>query len=92
MRDQRDQPAFPTVEQIHNNELGEILVPQGGLTKREWFAGLAMQNMIEPDCLDLTEEGMNKFCHALSWRSWRMADAMFEETPFATPEGRRGNE
>lgn len=50
-----------------------------GLTKREWFAGLAMQNMIEPDCVDMTEESMNKFCHALSWRSRRMADAVLEE-------------
>lgn len=45
------EPAFPGVVDIERFEesLGKYvphLVPMGGLTKREWFAGMALQGLM----------------------------------------------
>lgn len=39
----RDEPAFP--RPASKDDLARAVVSQDGLTKREWFAGLALQGL-----------------------------------------------
>lgn len=82
-------PAFPS-EQIAHYEsrayphIGSVEVPvyktTGGLTKREWFAGMTLQGILAGDgsglnkigaSFEYTEDGVAKVCH-------QMADAMLK--------------
>jgi len=52
-----DDPAFPAMQ---GNNMG-MFVPEGGLTKREYFAGLIMQGMMaNPVVLDLLSQSEKK--------------------------------
>ena len=79
-----DQPAYPIITTEIGHEAESMrqfdnTFSSGGLTKREEFARTAMQSMIEPDCVDYTEAQMDKYCHAMTWRAYKFADAMLEE-------------
>lgn len=53
----KDQPAFPTTwDTTHRPETQT----DGGLTKREYFAGLAMQGMLANPQLDIGKETIEK--------------------------------
>jgi hypothetical protein len=41
-----DQPAFPTKELLESTD---VVFKKGGLTKREYFAGLALQGFLSRD-------------------------------------------
>jgi len=45
---ERDEPAFPEARfEYDPGGIGQGILHYSGLTKREWFAGLAMQGLIE---------------------------------------------
>jgi len=77
--DNADKLAPPTsseLNKVFDNSLGEMM----WLTKREYFAGLAMARMIEPACIEFTEIQMDDYCRHISWRANKIADAMLEES------------
>lgn len=41
-----EQPAFPTIEGSYNRDVQFVISSEGGLDKREYFAGLAMQGLL----------------------------------------------
>ncbi len=73
-------PAFPATIQLDYRRMGEIekLVSEsgGGLTKREWFAGMALQ--MDPDFFDPYERA-NETPLSIAIRAFKIADAMIAE-------------
>lgn len=47
MNNNQDEPAFPTCDVLHPN--GQIQYGSIGLTKREYFAAMAMQGLLAHD-------------------------------------------
>jgi hypothetical protein len=64
--------AFPNTTYKINSELGNDARTEVGLTKREWFAGLAMQGMLQTDYSDGDEKPIAKL-------AFQVADAMLSE-------------
>ena len=47
-----DTPAMPQDSELHFNEIGLCPTLGQGVTKREYFAGMAMQSLISSDYAD----------------------------------------
>lgn len=69
MPDNREEPAFPQSETLGRNSFNHEY-GNGGLTKREWYAGMALQGLVSvPE--------MHPFNHADAARmAFWFADAM----------------
>jgi len=70
----KNDPAFPwTKTELTPSErqqgMKQHVVEYGGLTKREWFAGMAMQGFLSDSKCDLDYDAI------VMW-SWRYADMM----------------
>lgn len=52
----KDEPAFPV--QSFTIQNGEIVWGEPGLTKREWFAGMALQGLLANPGIDSDQEGL----------------------------------
>ena len=77
----KDEPAFPVMEDVErfDEDQGKWvphLVPQGGLTKREWFAGMAMQGMLALGPIEGQEDCS---IQGQARHAYRLADAMIRE-------------
>lgn len=68
------QSIYPTYKIVKNSSCLEDRIPVGGLTKREYFAGEAMQGLISSD--DYLEIGSAK---ELAKIAVSHADALIEE-------------
>lgn len=73
-------PAFPSVQVIDFKKAGEaewIEMPFTGLTKREWFAGIAMKAILSnPELIDTRSD------NGVNWvkeYAYQQADAMLAE-------------
>lgn len=56
------EPAFPTEQAWSNNQGSSIL---GGLTKREWFAGMSLMGLrASGSCEASTVVGLAAYCDA----------------------------
>lgn len=65
----KETPAFPGC--VHSNPGEWTIIPGQGLTKREWFAGMAMQGLISSSGVDL------KTNYITAW-AFEQADSMIE--------------
>ena len=65
---------FPTIVDQFNENYGDTKEPVGGLTKREYFAGLAMQGL-------LVNMGRNRIrdAHHAAQEAVECADALIEQ-------------
>jgi hypothetical protein len=68
------QPAAPTPEFSNAHGVLEIYGYTNGLSKREWYAGLAMQSMIEPE----HPYSETFLTDAIAKKAIRMADALLK--------------
>lgn len=72
----QDKPAFPLPRPI------DEMVPNTGLTKREYFAGLAMQGLVAREGWSerIMEEGGDKsLCIYIAAASIKMADELLKQ-------------
>ena len=67
-----NQPASPCLD--NNDYAGQIKVCSEGLTKREYFAGLAMQELIAAYAVNVVEDSVRIANEAVFY-----ADALLEE-------------
>ena len=72
-------PAFPTVksEQFESEYALSRVWSEGGLTKREYFAGLAMQGLLAHTCDESMPKDLNERDIAL--RAVKCSDALLAE-------------
>ena len=63
------EPAFPQTVVLDNT-----MKSRGGLTKREWFAGMALQGLCVNGYYMSTEDRLN-----LAMSAYQLADAMLKE-------------
>ena len=63
-----NEPAYPVV--------GPNRTPADGLTKREWFAGMAMQGII-------SKSGLSSNDRDLAVKAYLMADEMIDESNYS---------
>jgi hypothetical protein len=85
MIDNKDTPAFPTItwEQLNNGTFVQV-TESAGLTKREYFAGLAMQGLLS--CIEMQRwlqtdpryTGQN-FAKVVAINATEFADALIEQ-------------
>jgi hypothetical protein len=61
-----EEMAYPQLKKS-----GDIAIQEGGLTKREWFAGMALQGLVSRDVSSPAEEWASV--------SFKLADAMLKE-------------
>lgn len=78
-----DEPAFPGLQtfQKYDDDQGryvEHTLPSGGLTKREYFAGLAMQAIATPHFSEKTEF-MESLPKCVAFAAVQCADALLKE-------------
>lgn len=71
-------PAFPVDRVAVWGENGTIseLISDLGISKRDWFAGMAMQSLMHTQYVDMTYEGEPA---AMAFEAYRLADAMLAE-------------
>jgi len=78
MKTEQDQPAHPTMEQGSDSVGLPCIYTTPGLTKREYFAGLAMQGLLH----NFRDNGMyehSKSHPMVSKESVRCADSLIAE-------------
>ena len=70
----KDEPAFPCMLESVNldSQGGSVEIPMSGLTKREWFAGMAMQGMLTT----LDWDAAKCMPTNIAQNAYKMADAM----------------
>lgn len=74
-------PAFPVVTKVYSNPLDFQLVPTGGLTKREYFAAMAMQGLLASGVAAIRAQSYED----VALHARRNADAVLEELERTSP-------
>ena len=79
----KDKPAFPRIDLVYASE-----VPREGLTKREYFAGLAMQGIMSNataiGVLNNTNESIPLIMESLAKKSIELADELLKQLEHGT--------
>lgn len=91
-----DKPIYPTTESNYSDQ-PHLVDPSIGLTKREYFAGLAMQGLLAKIKFDDTKKDMNdkvldrmdRFFESISRDSVRHADALLSALSPTNKEKRK---
>jgi len=84
MKKNSEQPAFPH-DVIVETKKGTAQYPESGLTKREYFAGLAMQGLLANSTKAYKDQWKGSWENILVVDSLELADSLIkklEEYPF----------
>lgn len=77
MRNNANELAFPATISWRD-ENPEVLTYEGGLTKREYFAGIAMQGMLANPAIVQNAKNAQTFCEELCLASVEQADELLK--------------